>query len=181
MTGWDADWVGPILAARRIVTASGPLDHGSAGRLCAELMALDGSGDEAITLRLSSSGGAAGPALAVMDTLDVLGVPVHAFCSGLVEGSAVAVLCACSKRVAAPHCRFHLCSPSSELAGPASTLSRRAQVLSAESGQLAGRIAARCKAPLEKVAADIASGSYLDAAEATGYGLLDGLAWPSHP
>ena len=42
-------------------------------------MTLDASGDGAVDLQIDSSGGSTGAALALMDIVDLLGVPVRAW------------------------------------------------------------------------------------------------------
>ena len=80
-------WPGPeALRARlfeqRIVSLRGTLDDEVAGLVCAELMTLDASGDSAITLFVDSGEATLSAAFSVMDTIDLLGVPVHATCMG---------------------------------------------------------------------------------------------------
>src|ERR1700733_1677763 len=79
------------LLDRRVVRLWGALDDNSVSRVCAELMALDATGDDAVQLYIGSSGGPLHLALTLIDTIDLLGVPVHVTCIGRAEGAAVGV------------------------------------------------------------------------------------------
>ncbi len=82
------------LLERRVVRIWGALDDASVARACAELMALDATGDEAVLLYVGSSGGPLHSAMSIIDTMDLLGVPVHVTCLGRAEGAAVGVVAA---------------------------------------------------------------------------------------
>ncbi len=95
------------LLERRVVRLWGPLDDATVARACAEMMALDATGDGAVQLYVGSSGGPLHSAMSLIDTIDLLGVPVHVTCLGRAEGAAVGVVAAGARRVAAPHAQFH--------------------------------------------------------------------------
>ena len=67
----------------------GDLNEALAGQVALELMSLDASGDEHVTLYVDSGGGNLEAAFTVIDVIDLLGVPVHATCLGRAEGPAV--------------------------------------------------------------------------------------------
>ena len=75
------------LFAQRVVVLTGPLDDMSATRVSAELMTLDAEGDDAVTLRIDCADGSLALALTLMDVIELLGVPVHAFEHGTGRGS----------------------------------------------------------------------------------------------
>ena len=60
------------------------IDDASAARVAAELMTLDATGDQALVLQLQGVERGYGPAFSLMDTIDLLGVPVLARCTGVV-------------------------------------------------------------------------------------------------
>ncbi len=76
----------------RTIFIRGVLDDETANRAAAELMTLDATGDERITLQLDLAGGTLEAAFTVMDVIDLMGVPVHALCVGRAVGPAVGVL-----------------------------------------------------------------------------------------
>jgi ATP-dependent Clp protease protease subunit len=161
------------LFEQRIVSLRGPLDDEVAGLACAELMTLDASGDGAVTLFVDSGEGTLSAAFAVMDTIDLLGVPVHATCLGRADGPAVGVLAVAQRRRAAPHARFHLTAPGFTVAGTAGDLERWATHHQQQLDSFVSRLSEATKRPLEHVEADVFAGRYLTAEEAVAYGLID--------
>lgn len=166
------------LSARRILQLRGPLDDAAAGTLCARLMYLDGSGDEAVTMYLDSSGGPIQAALTVIDAIDLLGVPVNTVCLGHAQGPAVAVVAAGSSRRAAAHARFRLCEPAAAADGQAAQLQAWADHYLEQSELLASVLARKTGQAKEHVEADIAAGRWLDASAAVAYGIVDAIWSP---
>jgi len=169
--------IGADLFERRIVRLWGPLDDGAVNLACAQMMALDAVGDEAVQLLLASSGGPLYSALALIDTMDLLGVPVHVTCLGRAEGSAVGVVAAGSRRSAAPHAQFHLSEPEVSFSGNAGQLAAWADHHGREQERFARRLCQATGRPLEHIEADLSQGRWLDAEGARRYGLIDEV-WP---
>jgi ATP-dependent Clp protease protease subunit len=131
-TTWN-DWARAAFFERRTVLLGGPLDDTEAGRIAAELMLLDASGDDPVELRIDSSGGSFGAALTLIDVVDLLGVPVHATCVGRAEGPSFAVLAVGDHRAAVPHARLRFCDDPTGVEGSATDVlqfaaQRRSQV-----------------------------------------------------
>jgi ATP-dependent Clp protease protease subunit len=166
------------MLAKRIVTLRGTLDEGLAGQVALELMSLDASGDERITLYVDSASGNLEGAFTVMDVIDLLGVPVDATCLGRAEGPAVGVMAVSDHRSAAPHARFRLCEPQSSAQGRASDMQRFAEQQRLQLDRFIARIAEATGRPAEHVEADINAGRYLHAGEALEYGLIDDIWTP---
>lgn len=185
--GWGADagrWdevVRTRLLGQRVVVLSGRLDAPVATRTAAELMTLDASGDEAVQLRLSSPDGELGAALALMDVVELLGVTLRADCLGLVGGPAIGVLAMCPVRRAAPHCRFRLVEPDQRLEGRAAELALLASSEQDRWALFCTRVAAAIGRAPEEVRARMATGRFLDAAEALEWGLVTEIAGPGAP
>ncbi len=170
---------GPSVEARlldqRVVRLWGPLDDASVGRACAEMMALDATGDDAVQLYVGSSGGPLHLALTLIDTIDLLGVPVHVTCLGRAEGAAVGVVAVGARRYAAPHAQFHLTEPEVWVRGRASHLAVWAEHHRAELERFVERLAEATGRPAEHVEADLSMGRWLGADEACRYGLVDSV------
>jgi ATP-dependent Clp protease protease subunit len=171
-------WLRSQLFERRIVLLRGPLDDELAGHAAAELMMLDATGDEPVALHVDSGGGPLHAALSVMDTIDLLGVPVTVTCVGRAEGSAVGVVAAAERRFAAPHARFHLAEPSSSVTGSAADLHHWAQHHQVQLERFVERMAQATGRNGEHIEADMAAGRWLSAEEAVEYGLVDQI-WQS--
>jgi ATP-dependent Clp protease, protease subunit len=172
----QADWelqMRDTMLARRIVTMRGILDEALAGRIAMELMTLDASGDELITLYIDSSGGTLEAAFTVIDVIDLLGVPIHSVCIGRAEGPAAAVVAACDRRKVAPHATFRLCEPISQATGHASDMKRFAEQQRDQLGKFVSLLNEITSRPIEHIEADVAAGRYLSAEEAVEYGLVD--------
>jgi ATP-dependent Clp protease protease subunit len=170
------DWLTRHQFARRVVQLSGPLDDRAATDLVAQLMTLDALGDDPVELRIDSASGTSGAALAVVDVIELLGVPVRAFASGRVHGPSVAVLAVCDHRTLAGHASLRLVEPSAEFRGSARQLGAQAAAHRDEWMAVCGCIARACGRPVEVVTADAAVGRFLSPDEAVGYGIADEVA-----
>lgn len=170
------DWLEGYLFDRRITVVRGALDDPAATRVATELMTLDATGDQAITLQIDSSGGPLTAAFTLVDVIEVLGVPVNVLCMGRVEGSAVAVAAAGSHRLALPHTQFRLSDPD---------ISFEARALEAE--HIAGAqlellwryhecLARFTGQTLEEVERWCAAGRYFGAEEAKEAGIIDEIS-----
>jgi len=160
-----------LLAQRRILV-NGFLDDALATRTAAELMLLDGTGDDDIELHLSCPDGDLGAANALADTLDLVGVAVRATCLGSIGGPVLGPFTAATHRTASASAVFHLRDPRVESTGTSADLEAFAARHRREVDALHRRIAAATGQPLERVARDFETGSVLDADEARRYGIV---------
>jgi ATP-dependent Clp protease protease subunit len=166
------------LLERRIVLLRGDLDESLAGEVAASLMMLDATGDGAVDLQVDSAGGSLEAAFTVIDTIEALGVAVHATCVGRAEGSAVGVIAASGRRSAAPHGRFRLVEPTSTVGGTAGDIERWAEHRRGQFARFVDVLARATGRPQEHIEADISAGRWLSAAEAVEYRLVDRLWEP---
>ncbi len=164
------------LFERRVIHVRGPLDDDAAGLLATQLMALDALGDAAVQLYLDSGGGPLQAAFTVIDTMDLLG---KVTCVGRAEGTAIGVLAAGARRLAAPHARLHLAEPEAMAAGNAAQLCAWVVHHQAQLARFVQRVATATGQPAEHVEADMALGRWLDAREALAYGLVQELWVPA--
>ncbi|HZQ57970.1 MAG TPA: ATP-dependent Clp protease proteolytic subunit [Acidimicrobiales bacterium] len=166
------------LFQHRTVLLRGMLDDGAATRAAAELMTLDATGDARVTFHVDAWGGTLEAAFAVMDVVDLLGVPVHVLCSGRADGPAVGIVAVGTRRACTPHARFRLRDAETAMHGSAADLSRFAEHHLEQVRRFHERVAAAVHQPVDVVAADCASGRFLTAQEALAYGLVDEVAAP---
>jgi ATP-dependent Clp protease, protease subunit len=167
------------MLAQRIVNLRGNLDEQLAGQVAMELMSLDASGDERITLYLDSGGGTLDAGFILIDVIDLLGVPIYVTCLGRAEGPAACVVAVCDHRAASTHARFRLCEPVSEAFGHAHDMARFADQQTAQLARFVSRFAEATGRAAEHLEADLSSGRYLDAHEALEYGLIDEIWTPT--
>jgi ATP-dependent Clp protease protease subunit len=170
------DWLEGYLFDRRVTVVRGPLDDGIATRVATELMTLDATGDQAVTLQIDSPGGSLTAAFTLIDVIDVLGVPVNVLCMGRVEGSAVAVAAAGAHRVSLPHTQFKMRDPDVSFDGRASQVEQLAR----SQLELLARYhecLARCADQLvDEVARWCSEGRAFGAEEAKALGLVDEIS-----
>ncbi len=174
--GPSDSWLEERLFERRMVLCRGVLDDALAGRVAAQLMTLDALGDGAVELQLDSERASLEAAWTVLDVIDLLGVPVNIVCVGRVEGAAIAVLTAATRRTTLPHTRFRLTDPELDISGRTSELAALLDHHTARLDRLHERVALCSGRPAGDVAADFRAGRVLDAAEALRYRLVDEIA-----
>jgi ATP-dependent Clp protease, protease subunit len=171
------EWMRAQLWERRVVLLSGELDDAGATTATTELMALDAAGDEGITIQVDCRGGTIQAALMIIDTIDLLGVGVHARCLRA-EGATVGIVAVAPHRSATPHARFRLGLPDVAFAGGATDVERNAREHQRVVELFVNRLARATGRPFERVEADIERGTWLDADEALVYGLIDEIERP---
>ena len=168
-----ADRLADRLLDQRVVALAGELDAEATNRAVAELALLDASGNEPVRLRLTGASADLDAALTLVDTLDLMGAPVHATALGTLSGPAVAVLAVADRRVAGPHATVHLCEPRSARGVPGRDLEALAAERARQLRRLQERVAEACGRPVDEIAEDMRAGRILSAAEAQAYGLVD--------
>ncbi len=161
------------LFEQRVVVLSGRLDHEAAGRAAVELMTLDADGDEPIRLQLGCADGDLDAAMSLMDVVELVGVPVDAWCIGTVGGAAVGVLAVAARRLGTPTTVLRLSDPGGSFAGSARQQERFASFHASRWSNFCERVGSASGHSGEEVAADFDRGRFLDADEAVAYGLLD--------
>lgn len=171
-------WARAALLERRTVSLNGDLDEEAATQLAAELMLLDAAGDGPVLLLVNSAGGSLDAALSLIDVIDLLGVPVHASCTGRAHGPALAVLSVPAHRVAGPHASLRCVEPPSTAEGKATDLAAWAEVRAGALDQVCTRMAAATKRPAEEVRTWWDERRYLTADQAMEKGLIDEVATP---
>ncbi len=167
------------LFEERTVVISGVLGDQAATDAAAELMTLDATGDDAIDVRLDSSGGSLAAALALIDVIDLLGVPARMTALGQVRGPALGVLAVGAERRATPSTRLQLSEPPRAHYGDARQLERWAALGRDQLLAFCRRLAEATGQPVEHVEADVAERRWFSAEEALAYGLIDEVARPS--
>ncbi|HEX3425488.1 MAG TPA: ATP-dependent Clp protease proteolytic subunit [Acidimicrobiales bacterium] len=164
------------LLERRMVLVAGRLDTQAMTDAAAQLMLLDATGDEPIELRLLSEDGDLDPALALADTIDLLGVPLTVIATGVVGGVALAPYCAADRRLAHPRARFVFRDPQLCVDGRVESFANAVAGFQQQLGDFHSRLAAACGQPVARVAEDMVAGLVLTAEQALDYGLVQELA-----
>ena len=160
------------LLKHRVVLVAGTLDSRAMTDAAAQLMLLDATGDDPIELRLMCPGGDLDAALALADTIDLLGVELRAHAAGVVGGPALAPFVAGTTRVAHPHASFILRDPDLCAGGRAEDVALTVAQHRRQLEALHSRLAAACGQRPERIAEDMRTGLVLSAEGAVDYGLV---------
>ena len=168
-----ADWLEAELYRRRTLQLAGPLDDAVGARLSAALMTMDAESDESIELRLASPGGSLNAALSVIDTLDLVGVPVRATAVGGVFGPAAFVLALSPVRIASPSALIRLSTDPVSHMGAADDLVRAAAAEALRLESLIERLAQASGRDPAVITEDIRTRRTFTAREAVEAGLVD--------
>jgi ATP-dependent Clp protease protease subunit len=175
------DRLGERLLDQRTLALAGELDEEAVNRAVAALALLDAEGDEPVRLHLSGVTADLDAALAIVDALDLMGVPVHTTCVGTLTGAAVALLAVADSRTAGAHALLQLTEPRPPSGIPGRAVEARAAEHAARLRSLQERLAQACGRPVEEIAADMHAGRLLGAQEALEYGLVDVAAPARRP
>ena len=175
----QGEWPGRLyerLLNQRIVMAHGCLDGESATRLCAQLLTLDAEGEGPIRLELQNLDADLSAALTVMGVLDTLRVPVTAYAGGRSGGAGLGVLAAARHRRAYPNAFFAMSEPRVSFDGPVTAVAAQEEQVRAMLVELYARLAEVTGHEVDEIREDARQGRLLTVEEATGYGLIEGLA-----
>ena len=168
-----SDELAEQLMARRIVRLAGALDLVAVNDASARLMLLDALSDDPIELVLSCPDGDLTAAMALADTIEMLGVELRAMCAGAVGGVALLPYAVAPRRLAQEHATFRLLNPKQTVMGFGRSL---ADAVDHELRYIADfhkRIARAVGRSFEEIEADFELGRFLTAGQAVGYGLVD--------
>jgi ATP-dependent Clp protease protease subunit len=164
-----------LLLRKRIVFLRSPIQGSVAGDVAAQLLALDATTSESITLVIDSPGGDVSGLFTILDTMLSLDAKVDTRAVGMAASSAAVILGAGSGvRSATPNARIMLHQPHGGIQG---ATSKDIEIAAKEFLFLKGRLeqilAERTGQPLEKVRADTDRDFWMSADEALAYGLID--------
>lgn len=165
------------LLERRTVVLEGPLDAETATLAAAQVMTLDtDDGGEPITLLVNSPGGPPDAVTGLLDTIDLLEVPLDTTCLGQAIGTAALVVAAgTGRRRAGASAMFRLRFPDREMTGSADRLTEELEQARWLNDILLDRLASATGQERRLLQRDIERGRSLTATEAVNYGLIDEL------
>jgi ATP-dependent Clp protease, protease subunit len=180
---WPPDWldrpVDPVdrLLRRRIVVLSGQIDAERANDVMARLLYLEHeSADEPVELRINSPGGDLTSGLAIVDTMAEVRCPVATTCAGLAASMASVILAVGQRgqRRATRNASVLIHQPwTGQFQGQAADLERAAEYVLRQRARIDDILAEATGQPVERVHRDTERDTWLSAAEAQAYGLVD--------
>lgn len=129
--------------------------------------------NDRIRIYINSPGGSVDAGLAIFDTMQSLQTPVDTICVGMAASMAAVILAGGDRRYILPHAEVMIHQPSGGTAGKASDILIAADHIR-ERKQVLNQILSDCTGKsLEEITKDTELDHWMNAAEATGYGIVD--------
>ncbi|HEX2575118.1 MAG TPA: ATP-dependent Clp protease proteolytic subunit [Aquihabitans sp.] len=165
------------LLKERIVFLGTDVNDTIANQLAAQILYLDGQGDEDIWLYINSPGGSISAGMAIYDTMQFVTADVATVCMGLAASMGQFLLCAgaAGKRFALPHSQIMMHQPSGGIQGQASDIAIQAERMVYIKRLMAERIASHTGQTVEQIEADSERDRWFTAEQAKDYGIIDSV------
>lgn len=160
----------------RIIFLGEEINSVSANLVVAQLLHLESQDAEKdISLYINSPGGEVYSGLAILDTMNFIKPQVSTICVGMAASMAAVLLSAGAKgkRFCLPHSKVMIHQPSGGAQGQQTEIEIVAEEIKKTRRELNQILSDASGQPIEKVQADTERDSYLTAAEALDYGLID--------
>src|SRR4051794_36194882 len=162
------------LFQQRMVFLRGEIKDSVADDVAAQLLALDATGDEDITLYVDSPGGDVTGLFAIHDTMQMVESPVHTRCVGMAASSAAVILATgTGDRPAPPNAPILIHQPHGGIQGTARDIEIHAKEFSFLRERLDAILAERTGQPIERIRQDTDRDFWLTPEAAREYGLID--------
>ena len=162
------------LFQQRMVFLRGEIKDSVADDVAAQLLALDGTGDEDITLYVDSPGGDVTGLFAIHDTMQMVESVVHTRCVGMAASSAAVILATgTGDRSATPNARILIHQPHGGIQGTARDIEIHAKEFAFLRERVDGILAERTGQPIERIRRDTDRDFWLTPEAALEYGLID--------
>ena len=161
----------------RIIFLGTEIDSDVANIINAQLLWLNSTSDDEITLMINSPGGVCYDGLAIIDTMDYIQAPVTTQCVGMAASMGAVILSAGEKgcRFALPHSRILIHQPVGGAHGQASDILIEAEQIKILKDELCGILAENSNQQIEKVIKDCDRDYWMTAIEAKEYGIIDNI------
>jgi ATP-dependent Clp protease protease subunit len=152
----------------------GEINEKLAQLTCRRLLALATESDKPITVLICSPGGHVEAGDAIHDMIRFVNAPVFTVGTGWVGSAAAHIYLAAPKerRLCLPNTRFLIHQPAGGAGGQATDIAIQAEQIIRTRARIAKVIAEQTGQPLDKVAQDIERDFWMNAEEATAYGIV---------
>jgi len=170
---WQDILTGKMLKTRTILI-SGGIRKGLAEKTIRQLLLMEAMGDEPVRIFIDSPGGDADAGYAIFDMIRFIKPPVWTIGMGLVASAAALIQLAAPKerRLGLPNSHYLIHQPLSGIRGVATDIEIHAKELEKLRGKINRLIADETGVPFEQVEKDTDRDYWMDAQEATDYGLI---------
>ena len=162
----------------RIIFLTGEITEVTADVVIAQMLFLESQDpDKDISLYINSPGGSFTDGMAIYDTMQFIKPDVSTICFGMAASMASILLMAGArgKRFALPHAEVMIHQPLGGTVGQASDIEIHAKHILRTREEMYKVIMLHTGQPREKSVADTDRDTYLTAAEAKAYGIIDGI------
>ncbi len=160
----------------RIIFLGTPIDDTVANLVIAQLLFLQSQDPKKdISIYINSPGGVVTAGLAIYDTIQFLSCDVATYCVGQAASMGAVLMAAGTKgkRFALPNARIMIHQPLGGAEGQCSDIQIQAQEIQRMKDSLNGILARHTGKPIEQILRDTDRDTFLSAAEAQAYGLVD--------
>lgn len=160
----------------RVVFLVGEVNDHSANSIVAQMLFLEAENPTApINFYINSPGGSVSAGLAIYDTMNFVGCPIHTLCMGQAASMGAFLLSAGAKghRMALPNARVMIHQPLGGAQGQASDIQIQAKEILYLKGLLNGIMAKNSGKSMEEMEAATDRDNFMSALEAMDYGLID--------
>ena len=164
------------LLKERIIFLTGPIFDGVSSLICAQLLFLESENpNKDISFYINSPGGVVTAGLAMYDTMQYIRSPVSTVCVGIAASAGSLLLMAGEKgkRYALPNSQVMIHQPSGGAQGQATDIEIQAREILKTRARLNQLYAHHTGQSLEEIERKMERDTYLSAAEAQTFGLID--------
>lgn len=164
------------LLRERIVFVNGEVNDDMAALVCAQLLFLEAeSPNKPIHMYINSPGGVVTSGLAMYDTMQFIGAPVHTLCMGTARsmGSFLLMGGEPGHRAALPNASLHVHQPLGGYQGQASDILIHAEETRRTKHQIVSLYAKHCGRSYEEVEKTLDRDRFMTPGEAKDWGLID--------
>ncbi|MDZ7844524.1 MAG: ATP-dependent Clp protease proteolytic subunit [Anaerolineales bacterium] len=171
-----------LLLKERIVFVGTPISDQTANLIVAQLLYLSSEDSEApIQMYINSPGGQVYAGLAIYDTMQMISNPINTVAVGVTASFGTVLLTAGTKgqRFALPHATMHIHQPLGGAQGQATDIEIQANEILRLRSKLNQILADHTGQPVDKIKEDTERDYWLNAEQATAYGLVDKVLEPN--
>lgn len=164
------------LLKERIIFLTGPIHDGVASLICAQLLYLESENpSKDISFYINSPGGVVSAGLAMYDTMQYIRPEIATVCVGQAASAGSLLLMAgtAGKRFALPNAKIMVHQPSGGFQGQATDIEIHAKEIIKTRSRLNDLYAKHTGQPVKAVEGAMERDTFLDAAEAKNFGLID--------
>ncbi len=159
----------------RIVLLTGPIEEEMAASVISQMLYLDSTGKDEISLYINSPGGAVNAGMAIYDVMQSLRSPVSTICMGHAASMAAVILSGGAKgrRFILPHSEVMIHQPCGGIDGQAKDIRIAASHIESLRADLNNILAGNCNVSITEMESATDRDHWMKAEEAVSFGIVD--------